>query len=756
MTEYAQVIIDISSEALDHPFTYRIPEELKEQVLPGVVVQVPFGHSDHHRKGYVVGLIRQPSIQLSRIKPVISVCAGDQTSLSRLIAMADWMKQTYGSTSIQALRTVLPVKAKVERPAKRKVIRLLSAEEISGRLETLSLPRYKARIRILQILKENEELDYSQAVREYGMTPSVRQYLETEGIARVVQEEAYLPASSEEELPLTPKKTVLTPEQEAAAAMIREEWGLRENASPDPESNGQTNGTGRPVLLMGVTGSGKTMIYMELIREILKQGKQVIVLIPEISLTYQTVSRFRQQFNDQVSFIHSRLSQGERYEQFLLARKGKIRIMVGPRSALFTPFTNLGLIIIDEEQESSYKSEASPRYHAREAAVWRARQEGAYVLMGSATPSLESFYRAERGEYRLVTLSSRFASRPMAEAKIVDMREELKGGNRSLLSRFMIQELEQCLADGNQAMLFLNRRGYMGFISCRSCGYVVKCPHCDVSLTQHNDGRMICHYCGYETGVVQACPVCSSPWIGGFKAGTQQVEQTVKKMFPQARVLRMDYDTTRKKDSYEKILYSFEHHEADILIGTQMIVKGHDFPLVTLVGILAADLSLSGADYRSAERTFALVTQAAGRAGRGESCGRAVIQTYQPEHYSLIFASRQDYPAFYAQEIGFRTVMKYPPVSGLMAILGSGPGEDHLKTAMSFLRRYAERIGASRSIQVMGPAPAAVGKVKDVYHMILYIKHDSREVLTAVRNGLERYIDQNEGFGGLRIQYDMQ
>ena len=536
----------------------------------------------------------------------------------------------------------------------------------------------------------------------------------------------------EEELPLTP-------EQETAVREILREW---EKETP------------RPVLIEGVTGSGKTQVYMKLIETVLDQGQQAIILIPEIALTYQTVRRFYARFGEKVSVINSRQSQGERYDQFKRARRGEVQVMVGPRSALFTPFANLGLIVIDEEHESSYKSENSPRYHARETAVERARLEHARVVLGSATPSLEAYHKAMEGTYGLVKLQSRYQDRPMPLVSVVDLREELKAGNRSVLSRKLKEAMKDRLEKREQIILFLNRRGYAGFVSCRSCGQVMKCPHCDVSLSEHNNGRLLCHYCGYEIVKPQACPVCGSPYIGGFKAGTQQIEKVVKEAFPGVRTLRMDFDTTRTKGSYEKILSAFASHEADVLIGTQMIVKGHDFPDVTLVGIVAADLSLNAEDYRCSERTFQLLCQAVGRGGRGNKPGEAVIQTYHPDHYSIQAAAVQDYEAFYQEEMSYRMLLDYPPASHMMAVLGSCPEEELLVQAMHYLELYIHRVYKEKDLHVIGPAYASVGKVKDIYRQVIYLKHEKQETLVRIKDQLEKYIEINSGFRKLYIQFD--
>ena len=513
-------------------------------------------------------------------------------------------------------------------------------------------------------------------------------------------------------------------------------------------------------LVYGVTGSGKTEVYMEMIEHVIAEGKQAIVLIPEIALTYQTVMRFYQRFGDRVSIINSRLSKGERYDQMIRAKRGEINVMIGPRSALFTPFERLGLIIIDEEHEGTYKSEQTPRYHARETAIARAAMEGASVVLGSATPSMEAFYKAVTGEFRLLRLPERAKQRAMAHVTVADMRKELEKGNRSIFSDALRSLMEDRLKKKEQIMLFLNRRGYAGFISCRSCGHVVKCPHCDVSLSSHRNGKLVCHYCGYEQLMVTSCPECGSSHVGGFRAGTQQIEELLLREFPQAKVLRMDMDTTKQKDGHEKILAAFSSGEADILVGTQMIVKGHDFGNVTLVGVLAADLSLYADDYRAGERTFQLLTQAAGRAGRGEKAGEVVIQTYSPEHYSIVAAAKQDYEQFFQEEMTYRALMGYPPASQLMAVLVSCKEEELLETACHYLKAYAETCckkceRAGTSVQLIGPASPYVGKVRDTYRRVIYLKSEQEAVLVFLKDQLEQYIEINSGFQNLWIQFDL-
>ena len=735
---YADIIIDISCDKLDRSFQYCVPAHLEQEIKLGMVVSIPFGNSNQLRKGYVTGLSQEAKVDPSILKEIAGCCSAEETTESRLIALAAWMKENYGSTMIQALKTVLPIKEKIRAKEKRYLSLSISEEKAAEILAQLEKTRFKARTRLLRELLQEKRLDYTTASRELGVAASVVKKLEEQGILHIeydeVQRNSLNTGDIQKEEPLP-----LTTEQESAVQCILEEW---KSAQP------------RPVLLEGVTGSGKTQVYMKLIEETLNRGEQAIVLIPEIALTYQTVRRFYARFGEKVSVINSRQSQGERYDQFKRARKGEVQVMVGPRSALFTPFSRLGLIVLDEEHEPSYKSENSPRYHARETAVKRAELEHARVVLGSATPSLEAYSRAVSDEYVLVKLKARYGERPMPKVSIVDLREELKAGNRSILSRELWGGIERRLESREQIMLFLNRRGYAGFVSCRSCGHVMKCPHCDVSLSEHNNGRLICHYCGYETKKPQVCPECGSPYIGGFKAGTQQSEKVVQDTFPGVRTLRMDFDTTRNKGSYEKILASFAAHEADVLIGTQMIVKGHDFPDVTLVGVIAADLSLNADDYRCGERTFQLLCQAVGRCGRGKKPGEAVIQTYHPDHYSILAAAVQDYEAFYEEEMSYRELMDYPPAAHMMAVLGSCPEEELLIQAMHYLQLYINRIYKKKDLHVIGPAYASVGKVKDIYRQVIYLKHEDYGTLVRIRDQMEKYIEINSGFRKIYIQFD--
>ena len=734
---YADIIIDITHEKLDKVFQYRIPSELEGILEVGTEVIVPFGRGNKETGGYVIGFSETADYDEDKIKFILRRAEDKRAIESKLVALAAWMKESYGGTMIQALRTVLPIKKQEKIKKKRTVRLLLSEEEGRERLDIFLHKNQKARARVVAGLLDQPCQDYELLTKKLHVTLAVLRAMEEQGILLIESQDALrnpLCYRRTEE-----KETILTKEQEQAVSVFAQDY---------------ENGYRNTYLVYGVTGSGKTEVYMQMIRHVVESGKQAIVLIPEIALTYQTVLRFYNRFGNRVSILNSRLSQGERSDQMERVKRGEVDVMIGPRSALFTPFENLGLIVIDEEHETTYKSEQVPRYHARETAIRRAKLEGASVVLGSATPSLEAFYRCRLGEYTLLELKNRATAQSLPEVYTVDMREELKHGNRSIISDRLKEMIEDRLQKRQQIMLFLNRRGYAGFVSCRECGYVVKCPHCDVALSAHKNGKLVCHYCGYERPSMTSCPECGSHYIGGFRAGTQQIEELVTKMFPAARVLRMDMDTTKKKDSHEKILSAFAAEEADILIGTQMIVKGHDFPQVTLVGILAADMSLYSNHYQSAERTFQLLSQACGRAGRGREKGEVVIQTYNPEHYSIQTAARQDYESFYEEEMNYRMLMGYPPAEELLAIWMTGQSEEHLKVAAGYLKEFTERINREGRLTVIGPAAPYVSKVNDQYRQIIYVKSEDYELLVRTKDLLEQYIDMNRGFNQLRIQFD--
>lgn len=735
--EFVNVIVDISHEKLDRIFQYHVPEELKSQLQIGMQVNFPFGMGNRLMKGYVVGFAEETDYPLDKIKELSGIVEGSVRAESQLIAMAGWMRETYGSTMNQALKTVLPVKQKVVQKQNRKLALQISREEGEALLNEFLRKNHRAKARLMAALLDEEKLDCKKAAEGLKISSSVIKKFEEQGILRMESETLYRNPFAGH-FAKKEQNVVLNEEQKTAVEGI---WADYER------------GIRKTYLLHGVTGSGKTEVYMEFISRVIADGKQAIVLIPEIALTFQTVMRFYERFGERVSVMHSRLSDGERYDQFMRAKEGSIDVMIGPRSALFTPFSQIGVIIIDEEHESSYKSENVPRYHAREAAVFRAKLCGASVILGSATPSMESYYRAQSGEYGFYRLTGRIGKAALPEVSVVDLRTELREGNRSIFSRKLKSAMEERFQKRQQMMLFLNRRGWSGFVSCRSCGKAIKCPHCDVTLSLHNDGMLKCHYCGYETGMPAACPSCGSKYISGFRAGTQQIEKEVKRIFPQAKVLRMDYDTTRTKESYEQILTAFGRGEADVLVGTQMIVKGHDFPNVTLVGVLAADISLYGADYRASERTFQILTQAVGRAGRGETKGEAVIQTYMPEHYSIQTASKQDYEEFYWQEMLYRNLMGYPPAFSMLGIYLSSTNEELLEKQAQILG-VCIRKGEVEGLTVVGPADAALSKKNDVYRKVIYLKHEREAVLLGVKNELEKEMEKEAVWQKIYVQFD--
>ena len=734
MAQFADIILAEQSEALDRTFQYRIPPELQGVVRQGSCVDVPFGRGNSRKQGYVIGLTDTPSFEVSKIKEIAGLTEGAVRVNGELIGLAAWMRQQYGSTMSQALKMVLPVRTKVRPVIRRQIDLKADADTARAALEQCRSKHQKAKVRLLEALLADGTLPATLAAQKLNIGSQTLKALERDGLIEIREETVQRNPLSE--LKQSDSRIQLTPAQQAVR---------------DGVLSGYEAGDRRPCLIHGITGSGKTEVYMEIMESFLRRGKQVILLIPEISLTYQTVMRFYRRYGDRVSIVNSRLSEGERYEQFQRAKRGELDIMIGPRSALFTPFPNLGLIVIDEEHDTAYKSEQAPRYHAREVAIQRMKERDGLVLLGSATPSVDSYYAAEQGAYRLFTLKERAVHGSiLPKVWVEDLREELKTGNKSIFSRRLQAQMEQCLQRGEQMMLFLNRRGYAGFVSCRSCGEAFMCPHCDISLTSHRSGELVCHYCGYRIPIPRVCPSCGSPYIAGFGLGTQKVEALTAQAFPGIRTLRMDYDTTSGKGGHQAILEAFAAGEADVLIGTQMIVKGHDFPNVTLVGILAADLSLNGSDFRASERTFQLLTQAAGRAGRAERPGQVVIQTYQSDHYAIRTAAEQDYEAFYQEEIPFRRLMHYPPAGAMMEILVTSPSE---RTADAVIRQLAECIRRRQQgapVQLIGPGTPAVGKIKDQFRRQLICKSADAGQLIRVREALEQVATPRDCY----IQFD--
>ena len=719
---YADVIIDISHEAIDRAFQYVIPEKLVSQIRTGCQVNIPFGRGNTMRTGYVIGISDRTEYDRTKIKTIDSVCTEGIAAPGRLVALAGWIKENYGSTK----KTVRSV-----------VVRYVAlAVDETDEIEYKYMKRNaRAKLRLLRTLKGENIIPMSKVTGELGVSSATVKAMQEEGVITVTEDSCYRKVTSD----AVRKEAFMAPDIELNDIQMSIINEFQDDVDKDVH---------RTYLLHGVTGSGKTEVYVQCIRRVIEQGKQAIVLIPEIALTYQTIKYFTRYFGERVTVVNSRLSSGERYDQFERAKKGDVDVVIGPRSALFTPFERLGLIIIDEEHESSYKSDNPPKYHARETAIERARLEGASVILGSATPSVESYKKAMSGEFRLWTMDERVSDRKMADTSIVDLREELRRGNRSIISDELAEDITDRLSRHEQIMLFINKRGFNSFVSCRNCGEVVKCPHCDVSMTKHmasNGGKLVCHYCGYTVEEPSKCPSCGSRLIGGYGVGTEKVEQEINRMFPVARTLRMDKDTTSKKNSHEQILESFGRGDADILIGTQMIVKGHDFANVTLVGILLADLTLFDGDYRAGERTFDLLTQAAGRAGRGDVPGKVVIQTYKPDNYAIVAAANQDYRSFYETESAYRSFMRYPPEWNMLVIMAVGEDEEQLANTMD--RMYSHIRGNHmnvRHLAVIGPAEPALAKVKDLYRKVLYIKHRDYQVLVDVKNCVEEWLRDDE------------
>lgn len=726
---FANIIVDISHEKVDRPFQYRIPEALLGLPEPGMKVRIPFGSGNKLRTGYIIEITDEPEFDVSRLKEIDSVIEEGVQVESRLIRLAFWMKEHYGSTMINALKTVLPVRQKLKQQEKKEICLRVGEEEARAEMLQCERKHQGAKARVLRELIAEERLPQTLVARKLNISPATFRSLQEAGLIAI------------NSVPYYRNPVKLDAQREAGHRLSERQQFVVDSVLKDYD-----DGIRQTYLLRGITGSGKTEVYMELIAQMIQRGRQAVMLIPEIALTYQTVLRFYKRFGDRVSVMNSTLSPGEKYDQCERARKGEIDVIIGPRSALFTPFPDIGIIIIDEEHENSYKSETMPKYHARETAEELAALHGASVFLGSATPSLESFYRAKQGKYKLFTLNERLTGGVLPTVYVEDLRQELKNGNRSIFSKRLQSLLEDRLERGEQSMLFLNRRGYAGFVSCRMCGHVMKCPHCDVSLSEHRNGTLVCHYCGFTQPAVKLCPECGSKYILGFRAGTEQIEEQLHKLYPDKKVLRMDADTTKTKDSYEKILSAFSAGEADILVGTQMIVKGHDFPNVTLMGILAADMSLSVNDYRAGERTFQLLTQAAGRAGRGTRPGEVVIQTYQPEHYSILHAAAQDYEGFYEEEILYRQMLSYPPVSHILAVQVTSAAQEGGEVLAGQLKRLCEGApeGRVEKTIIIGPAPAFIGRINDIFRYVLYVKNPDYEVLIRLKNRMEHFLKEED------------
>ena len=719
---YANIIINISHENVDRPYSYRVPSNLADLVEIGSVVSVPFGQGNKVRKGVIIDFSDHADIEDEKIKDIVGIDDKDVSLSDIRIRLAAWIKKNYGSTFATALKTVLPVKQKVKQTVPKVLVRKASTEEIDAEIQKTISTRKVARLRLLFAVKGEERIPKKIVSDKLHISDSTINKLCEDGFIAIEDvTRDYAPGVVRLG---NPEKVQLSAKQQEII---------------DTVSDDLSNNKPGVYLVHGITGSGKTEVYLGIVEKVIQSGRQAIVLIPEIALTYQTLMRFYTRFGDRVLVMNSTLSAGEKYTCYEKAAGGEADIVIGPRSALFVPFPNTGVIIIDEEHESSYKSETVPKYHARETAIELAKMYNASVVLGSATPSVDAYYKALEGEYKLFELNERLTGNQLPNVEVVDMRSELRSGNRSIISESLKDKLEDRISKKEQSMLFLNRRGMAGFVSCRACGFVVKCPHCDVSLTLHKNGKLVCHYCGYSTENLKVCPSCSSKYLLPFKVGTEQVEETVRKMFPGVRTLRMDADTVKEKDGYEKIIEKFLDGEADVLIGTQMIVKGHDFKNVTLVGVLAADMSLFAADFKAPERTFQLLTQAAGRAGRGDVPGDVVIQTYKPDHYAIVHAANQDYKGFYQEEITYREIMNYPPAGHMLNVLVTG--KDNEETA-KLTNQMCEALRKYFDSMIIGPAPAFVSRINDVYRYVFYVKNARYEELVRIKDYLEESLSK--------------
>ena len=693
---YAEVIINSDAIEIDRPFTYKVKEELLDIIEVGHRVKVPFGVKNKPTEAFVLGLKCEGIENVKKIKYISSILDDIPILTRDDLRLIDFLRENYLCKYIDAIRTIIPSGLSKGIKNKKKTV-IVFNKELDGMFKDKD--NY---VKIVNLIKEkNGELTKSEIINDYSLSSySLNKliengYLLTED--RVVYR--YNTRSYIEE-----SKNVLNDEQKNAFNKI-------------------LNSDKKGFLLKGVTGSGKTEVYMNLVGETLKEGKSAIVLVPEISLTPQMIERFKGRFGKNVALFHSKLSQGERFDEWYRIKKGEARLVVGARSAIFLPLDNLGIIIIDEEHENTYKSEQNPKYSTKEVAKFLSEIKGCKYILGSATPSIETYYEALNGKLELVEIKNRVSNRPLPQMEIVDMREELKSRNLSLLSRSLYNEMKETLERKEQIILFLNRRGFSSFVSCRSCGYVFKCPECDLSMTYHKNGYLICHYCGRAQREQKVCPECGSKYVKFFGAGTQRVEEEVKKYFPKARVMRMDVDTTRSKDSHENIYNAFKSGEGDILIGTQMVSKGLDFKNVTLVGVLAADISLNIPDYRSSERTYQIITQVAGRAGRGEKKGKVVIQTYTPNSLSLQYAIENNYNDLYNEEIKVRKIMNYPPFSTIFLINSISKDEGKLKEFMNKVGESLRKLLDSREdIQILGPVPCIITKLKDNYRWQIIIK----------------------------------
>lgn len=726
---YAEIILNSEAIEIDRPFTYKVPLDMEEKVKVGQIVKVPFGARSKPVEGFILDLKAEEEMKVSfKMKNILSVENEEPIITEDDLKLINFLREEYLCKYIDAIRLLIPVGIlKGAKSKSRNVIVFIddNLEKIKnkdGYIETIDF-----------IKRNTGKYTKTELSKDHGLSIYKLNKLIEHGLIKS-EEEIVFRYNTREYNKYVQKN--LTLEQSMAIKAIEES---EENL----------------ILLKGVTGSGKTEVYMRIVEKTLKEGKSAIVLVPEIALTPQMIERFKGRFGSNVALFHSKLSDGERFDEWYRVKEGKASLIIGARSAIFLPAKNLGLIIIDEEHENTYKSDQNPKYQTKEVAEYIAKLKGCKVILGSATPTIESYYRAISGEMKLVELNCRVDNRPMPEMTLVDMREELRSGNKSIFSRRLYVSMKEKLEKGEQIILFLNRRGFSTFVSCRSCGYVFQCEDCDISMTYHKNGFLVCHYCGKTKQQPNLCPKCGSKYVKFFGAGTERVEEEVRRYFKNAKILRMDIDTTRAKDSHEKIYNAFKVGEADILIGTQMVSKGLDFPNVTLVGILAADMSLNIPDYRAAERSFQIITQVAGRAGRGDKEGEVIVQTYTPEHYSLQYAKKYNYEDFYEKEFTIRAMMGYPPFGRILLINGTGKNENELKNQMIYLgKRVKEKAEEFGGLEVLGPTPCIIYRIKENYRWQIIVKGEfSAKFSKSIKDIL--YDKANNVYNDIRVSMDI-
>ena len=723
----AEVIIDRAAKKLNRTFDYNIPKELEDLVIVGSSVLVPFGKAKQLEEAYVIGIKEKTEFE---VKDIVKV---KHNLTDKQIRLAKWMSKKYFCNVSECIKLMSQPGTKRKNEVKDKTIRTIylkkEIEEIDFEIQTGKIKSEKQK-RALEFIKENEGWTAVEVEAFTDCSTAILKTLEKNGYIEFIEQKVERDPLENKNIERT-TKLELTEEQKIAVGKINE--AIQESRHEE-------------FLLYGVTGSGKTEVYLQLIEKVLEKGKTSIMLVPEISLTPQTINRFISRFGkEEIAVLHSKLSIGERYDEWNRIKQGKAKIIIGARSAIFAPTDNIGIIIIDEEHDSSYKSESSPRYSAKEIASILGKNSNFPVVLGSATPDVTTYYQSERKEITLLQLTKRANNSTLPSVEIVDLKQELAQGNRSILSTSLYEAIEENLKDKKQTILFLNRRGFSTFIMCRECGYTVKCRNCNISMTYHRfENKLKCHYCGYEEKVVTTCPECKSNKIRYFGTGTQKIEEEVQKLFPNASTLRMDVDTVSKKNSHEEILEKFKNENIDILIGTQMIVKGHHFPNVTLVGVIAADTSLNIDDYRASERTFQILTQVAGRAGREKLPGRVIIQTYNPDNFSIDLAQKQSYNEFYDIEIALRKQLKYPPFCDIIIISFTGTNEKELISTSQYLYEYLSNKMDKQNFNVFRPVPSPIDKIQNKIRWRMIIKGNmTRKAYEDINEALANVYSKN-------------